>query len=65
MSHLANIQKLRRLNLQGCRKITDAGLAHLAKLKQLRVLVLTDCGNIIDANIQSLKKALPNCRISK
>ena len=59
------LTNLKALGLEGCAKITDAGLAHLKGLSKLRDLDLRGCTQITDAAVSELEKALPNCRIRR
>ena len=47
-----------------CPKVTDAGLVHLTGLTNLQELSLGST-KVTDAGVADLKKALPNCKISK
>jgi hypothetical protein len=53
------------LNLWGCGRITDAGLANLKELKGLTSLDLRFTKQITDAGLKELRKALPKCEISR
>ena len=44
-----SLQRITKLNMFRCDKITDAGLEHFAQLTQLTSLNLYDCDNITDA----------------
>ena len=61
--HLKGLDNLQRLGL-GDTQVTDAGLVHL---KGLTTLTFLDIKNtqITDAGIAELRKALPNCEITK
>jgi hypothetical protein len=53
MELLANVDSVTRLNLGGCRALTDAGLAQLARVPQLEELELS--GNITDKGLEVLR----------
>jgi hypothetical protein len=59
MALLTALDGLKRLNLGGCRALTDAGVAHLAKLPQLEELELA--GRITDKGLEVLRH-LPELR---
>ena len=63
--HLKGLTTLKVLSLGGCDKITDAGLAHPKGLTKLEYLSLNGCDKITDAAVSKLKKALPNCKITR
>ena len=44
MGYIGRLDDLERLNLNGCKDVTDAGLAHLRRLSELRDLDLTFTG---------------------
>ena len=66
-SRLAGILKwmpeLDSLDMSGCTRITDAGLAHVAKLGNLTTLDLYDCTSISDAGRKVLPQFLPQCEV--
>ena len=71
--HLKGLTSLQTLDLRGP-YITDAGLAHLKGMTNLQALDLSRtrklktldlAGQITDAGVADLRKALPNCKISK
>jgi Leucine-rich repeat (LRR) protein len=71
LSSLSNkLPRLRRLNLNGCRAITDVGLVSLRNLSLLEVLILsdtkiTDAGLPVLASLSSLRNLnLQGCNIS-
>ena len=63
--HLKGLTELQSLSMGGVgSQITDAGLVHLKGLSSLQTLDLRFT-QITDQGIADLKKALPNCKISK
>ena len=65
LQDLAQLKQLAELNLFGCRQITDVGLQNLAQLQKLSSLDLRGCKQVTGAGLAELKKALPNCTISR
>jgi Leucine-rich repeat (LRR) protein len=63
LKELAGLKSLQGLNLTGT-KVTDAGLKELAGLKSLQSLLLLDM-KVTDAGVAELRKALPNCKITR
>ena len=63
LAHLSGMKSLRTLDLRGG-KITDASLDNLSGLSGLRNLWLKNT-TVTDAGIAKLKKALPQCRVTK
>ena len=61
--HLKGLTELRGLKLIRT-QVTDAGLEHLKGLTKLKVLGLGG-PQVTDAGVAELKKALPNCTISR
>jgi len=61
LAHLATMQQLAELQLQGCGGVTDAGLAEVAKMKGLSMLDLHGCESISDSGIDSLS-SFPSLR---
>ena len=51
LESIHELSRLKSLNLSGCSRITDKGLAYVAKLKQLRVLNLTGCDQITNTGL--------------
>ncbi|WP_075883812.1 hypothetical protein [Candidatus Protochlamydia sp. W-9] len=51
---LKNCKNLKKLYLQDCYKLTDAGLAHLTPLIALQHLDLSGCGKLTDAGLVHL-----------
>jgi hypothetical protein len=45
--------------------VTDNGLKELAGLKELKYLDLRRCQGVTDAGVAELKKALPDCEITR
>ena len=54
MGYIGNMRMLRTLNLNGCVKITDAGMDKLRGLMRLKELNAKGCVNITDVGIRSL-----------
>ena len=74
LAHLNGLVKLETLTIYFATQITDAGLAHLKGMPNLQALDLSRtrqlktldlAGQITDAGVADLRKALPNCKISK
>ena len=63
MEHLKALTQLQRLWLSYTR-VTDGGLEHLKGLTQLQWLSLWDA-RVTDAGEADLRKALPNCNITR
>ena len=61
--HFKNLARLQELHLYNT-QITDAGLVQLTGLSSLRTLMLEDT-RITNGGISQLRKALPNCDISR
>ena len=61
MEGLAGLQSL---YLQGCPKITDAGLEHVKELGVFRVLDVKGTG-VTGAGIKKLQQAVPTLRIDQ
>ena len=59
----ADLEKVTRLDLAGT-KITDAGLKEVAKMQNLTRLILNGT-KITRAGANELRKALPNCKITR
>nr|WP_232086090.1 hypothetical protein [Candidatus Protochlamydia amoebophila] len=51
---LKNCKNLKALYLEGCKNLTDTGLAHLSPLVALQHLSLFDCENLTDAGLAYL-----------
>ena len=66
LAHIAKLHNLRSLGIGGNRddlmNVTDKGLANLYGLKKLESLSL-NATEVTEAGIDSLKEALPNCKI--
>ena len=54
--HRRGVTAPKSVDLQGCRNITDAGVAELAKLAQLTSVNLYGCSRITDAAKQTLRR---------
>jgi hypothetical protein len=54
LDQLRDLTALQDLDLRGCGRVTDAGLAHLAGLTALQVLSLRGCENMTDAGLAHL-----------
>ena len=52
---LKDLPGLKQLNLSGCRKLTDAGIAHLQHITSLKQLDLSMCDNLTDVGIAHLQ----------
>ena len=63
VKELAGVKTLQSLNLWNT-QVTDMGLKELADLKSLRFLSLKYT-QVTDAGVAELRKALPNCNISR
>lgn len=66
LPHIANLPKLKTLDLRGCNEITGPGvLTHFGNMTHLQSLDLTGCRNInlFSSFLQELKSMLPNTRI--
>jgi len=61
LKHLKDLSSLQALGLSHT-EITDAGLKHLANLRKLTFLKIQQT-KVTEAGIESLKKALPKCRV--
>lgn len=61
---MAALKELQSLDLHGCPDVTDVGLKDLAELKGLRKMDLRVTG-VTDAGVADLRKALPDCEISR
>ena len=61
LRHIATMEKLKALLLQGCKRITDKGLVHLAGMKNLEGLDLRGCPEITDEGLIVLSE-LKNLR---
>lgn len=55
LAKLKDLKSLSKLELWGCRKVTDAGLKHLEKQKGLQELNLGDCRQVTDVGLSYLK----------
>ena len=51
---LGHLSRLQELNLKGCYKVADAGMAALAHLRSLRALNLQECWQITAAGLAHL-----------
>jgi hypothetical protein len=63
MAHLGKRKTLEELDLHDC-AVGDSGLAQLAGLTNLGTLTLSKT-SVTDAGYESLRQALPNCRIRR
>jgi len=61
LAKLADLQKLKRLNLDQCSHLDQGCLESIAKLKNLEVLILPD-DLLTDANEKFLAQRLPRIR---
>ena len=61
--HLKGLTKLEGLNLWGT-QVTDAGLEHLKGFSNLEEVYLSGT-QVTDARVQSLREALPDCKIER
>ena len=59
---LSSLDKLERLNLQGCRKLKDDAATVLAGFKHLRMLDLKD-SSLETESVKRIREALPSCEI--
>ena len=55
LAGLAGLDSLRRLDLYGCKEVTNAGLAHLKGLTGLQHLDFRECDKVTDAGFVHLK----------
>jgi hypothetical protein len=63
VKELAALADLKRLLLSDT-KVTDKGLNELAAVKSLKSLILTNT-KTTEAGVAKLKKALPDCEVSR
>lgn len=63
LKQLVGLKDLHTLNLGGT-QVTDAGLKQLAGLKDLHTLNLVNT-KVTNAGVAELRKALPDCRITR
>ena len=59
---LGSLEKLERLNLQGCRKLKDDAATVLAGFKHLRMLDLKE-SSLEAESVKRIRSALPDCEI--
>lgn len=59
---LSQFDCVRDLDLNGCRRITDAGLKHVARMPNVELVNLINCTSITDDGIQYLKDHMPKLR---
>lgn len=64
LAHLTGLTRLKHLELAFCDQLTGAGFAHLQALKSLEWLLLQGC-KLKSHDTRALRKALPNCRVSR
>jgi len=64
LKDVAGFKDLRVLTLSNTR-VTDAGLKELAKLQSLQTLNLWLAQSVTEAGVKDLRKALPDCKISR
>ena len=64
LKELAPLKELRTLYLGGT-EVTDACLKELAALKGLQELYLFGCREVTAAGVAELRKALPDCKITR
>ena len=62
LQYLAGLPNLRVLELKNC-NITDKGLSFLKDCRYLRKLDLRACSAVTEKGVESLKKALPGCKV--
>lgn len=62
LERLKNLQKLERLYLQGCKRITDTAVPVLSAFTRLRLLDAKDT-SLTPEGIAQLRKAIPNAQI--
>jgi hypothetical protein len=55
MADLADLDRLRNLQLEGCTRVTDAGLAPVSALGNLHLLMLEGCPEITDGGLAHLR----------
>jgi serine/threonine protein kinase len=63
LAHLPAFPGLRQLYLRACEGVTDAGLLHLRALANLLTLELADCPHVSESAVESLRVALPRCKV--
>jgi hypothetical protein len=59
---LSSLDKLERLNLQGCRKLKDDAATVLAGFHHLRMLDLKE-SSLEEESVKRIRSALPDCQI--
>jgi hypothetical protein len=59
---LKPLVKLRRVSLQGCRRLRDDAATVLSGFKQLRILDVKDSG-LSEQGVSRLRSALPDCQV--
>ena len=69
LRHVAQLQNLRRLTLDNCKKLSDGALAFVGQVATLETLSLAGCKSITDAGLTSLAQPLLSlsvrgCRVS-
>lgn len=62
---LCALKGLRRLDLGGCGRVSDAGMASLTGLPSLTDISIKYCVGITDRALVKLKNKLPNIKISR
>lgn len=62
LAHLKNIPKLQEIEFHA-QTFTDAAVVHLSELRQLKSLYMEE-SRLTDEGRQTLKKALPKCRLN-
>lgn len=62
---LTSSATIETLDLRGCTGITDRGLGYLKKMTKLKEVLLGGCANVTAIGIDDLRKALPNCKVTK
>ena len=65
LASLAELPRLRWLNLWGCTDVSDAGLPSLAALRNLRSLTLWGCTGVTDKGAAALGRELPRCEVTR
>ena len=60
---LSKLPELRRLEISGCKAVTDTGLLHLADCVGLRTIEFTHCDQVTAAAVQTLRESLPSCSL--
>ena len=64
MAFLRDIKSLRSLDLGGCGRVTDAGVASLGSLPVLTDISVKYCVGVTGRGLEQLRQELPNIRIT-